>query len=86
MASAGKASTLTKSVAIRLKAEDSTPGSCTTGMSSDPVTVSLLLVDDDGDVIINRSKPGFVCSFGATTHAKSSGSTAPGPATRSGKS
>jgi hypothetical protein len=70
VASGWKTSTLARSVTVRLKAEDVTPGSCTTGESSDPVTLSLLLVDDDGDVIINRSKPGFVCSFGETIHAK----------------
>jgi hypothetical protein len=70
VAIAGKASTLTKSVAVRLKAEDVTPGSCTTGESSDPVTLSLLLEDDDGDVILNAVKPGFVCTSGETTYAK----------------
>jgi hypothetical protein len=51
-------------------AEDVTPGSCTAGSSSDPVTVSLLLVDDDGAVILNQAKPGFVCDAGQTTSAK----------------
>jgi hypothetical protein len=73
VASGGKASTLAKSVAVRLKAEDVTAGSCTTGESSDPVTASLLLVDDDAEVIINRSKPGVVCSFGQKTTVKFTG-------------
>jgi hypothetical protein len=73
VASGGKASILAKSVAVRLRAEDVTPGSCTTGESSDPVTVSLLLVDDDSEVIINRSKPGITCSFGQKTTVKFTG-------------
>jgi hypothetical protein len=58
------------SVAVRLKAVDVTPGSCTGGRSSDPVSVHLYLEDDDGDVIINRSRAGFVCTAGKKTHAK----------------
>ena len=70
VATDGKASTVAASVAVRLKAVDVTPGSCTGGRSSDPVSVHLNLVDDDGDVIVNRSKAGFVCTAGKKTHAK----------------
>jgi len=70
VATSGKASTLAASVAVRLKAVDVTPGSCTGGESSDPVSVHLYLEDDDGDVIIDRSRAGFVCTAGKKTHAK----------------
>jgi hypothetical protein len=39
-------------------------------MSSAPVTVSLLLEDDDGEVILNHAKPGFVCTANTWTDAK----------------
>ena len=70
VASGGKASIVARSVTVRLKAEDVTVGSCTSGESSDPVTLTLLLEDDDAEVIINSSKPGYVCSFGETISAK----------------
>lgn len=70
VATGGKASKVPKSVTVRLKADDVTPGSCTSGGSSDPVTVSLLLEDDDGDVILNQAKPGFVCTANTWTDAK----------------
>ena len=65
VATGGKASTVRKSVTVRLKAEG-----CTSGMSTDPVTVSLLLEDDDGEVILNHAKPGFVCTANTWTDAK----------------
>jgi len=70
VATSGKASTVTTSVAVRLKAVDLTPGSCTAGSSSDPATVSIHLEDDDGDVILDRSKTGAVCTNGKKTYAK----------------
>jgi hypothetical protein len=70
VASGGKASTVVGSVAVRLEAEDVTPGSCTAGESSDPVMLSLFLQDDDGEVILNRAKLGLVCSFGQKTTVK----------------
>ena len=70
VATGGKASKVPESITVRLAAGDTTPGSCTPGSNSDPVTVSLFLEDDDGDVILDRSKPGFVCSAGEKTYAK----------------
>jgi hypothetical protein len=67
----GKGSELARSVSVILNARDVTPGSCPPGSSSDPVTVSLRLVDDDGDTILNESsKSGFVCTAGTSTNAK----------------
>jgi len=66
----GKASVETTTVAVRLKAVDVTPGSCTAGSSSDPATVSLYLEDDDGDLIVDRSKTGAVCTNGTKTYVK----------------
>jgi len=70
VATTGKASRVAVSVTVRLKAIDVTPGSCSTGESSDPVLATIFLEDDDGDVILNRSKAGFVCTAGKKTHAK----------------
>jgi hypothetical protein len=70
VATDGKASRVPVAVTIRLKAVDVTPGSCTAGESSDPVTVAISLKDDDGEAIIARAKPGFVCTAGEKTHAK----------------
>jgi hypothetical protein len=70
VATGGKASKVAKSVTVRLSAQDVTPGSCTSGESSDPVTATLMLVDDDGEVILNNAKPGFVCKANSTTNAK----------------
>lgn len=70
VATDGKASRVAVSVTVRLRAVDVTPGSCTHGLSSDPVLVAVYLVDDDGDVIIDRTKMGFVCTAGKKTHAK----------------
>jgi hypothetical protein len=53
-----------------LKAVDVTPGSCTAGESSDPVTTAINLKDDDGETVIARAKAGFVCTAGEKTHAK----------------
>ncbi len=66
----GKASRVSKSVTVRLRAVDVSPGSCTAGESSDPVAVSLALEDDDGDVILDRAAPGFVCTSDEKTNAK----------------
>lgn len=70
VATDGKASRVAESVTVRLKAVDATPGSCRAGLSSDPVTVSMYLEDDDGDVILSRAKGGFVCTSGKKSHAK----------------
>jgi len=70
VATGGKVSAVPVTVAVRLKPVDVSPGSCKGGLTSDPVSVHLSLVDDDGDVVIDRSKGGFVCTGGKKTHAK----------------
>jgi hypothetical protein len=70
VASGGKFSTLAKSFTVRLRADDVTPGSCTTGLSSDPVTLNVHLEDDDGDLILDRSTPGVVCTANKMTDVK----------------
>jgi hypothetical protein len=66
----GKGSKLTRTVAVKLVAQDATPGSCVAGSISGPTSVHLYIVDDDGDVVINRSKNGFICEAGKITHMK----------------
>jgi hypothetical protein len=61
VATGGKGSRTYRRLAVKLEAEDVTHGSCPRGATSDPVAVSLRIEDDDGDVIIDRSKSGFVC-------------------------
>lgn len=63
-----KGSTKTANVTVNVHAESRTPGSCTSDDSSEPVTLSLLVVDDDGDVILSESKVGYQC-FGTGTNS-----------------
>jgi hypothetical protein len=60
VATGGKGSRAVRAVTVQLAAEDVSPGSCPRGATSDPVDVNLLIVDDDGDTLINRTKGGFV--------------------------
>jgi hypothetical protein len=48
-------------VTVNIKAESRTPGSCTSGDSSEPISVTLRMVDDDGDVIADSTKVGYRC-------------------------
>jgi hypothetical protein len=59
-----------RSVSVILNAVDGPEGSCPSGASAPPATVRLNLVDDDGDVIVDSFKSGFVCSAGEPTVAK----------------
>ena len=68
--SGGKGSSRNSSVSVILNAQDASPGSCPRGATSNPVSVRLEMVDDDGDVILNTSKGGFVCTAGKSTNAK----------------
>jgi len=67
-ATAGKGSRKTVNVTVNVHAESTTPGACTSNDSSEPVTLSLLLVDDDGDVILAESKEGYQC-FGTGSNS-----------------
>ncbi len=61
VATGGKGSRAYRNLTVKLEAQDVTHGSCPRGATSDPVAVSLRIEDDDGDVIIDQSKSGFVC-------------------------
>jgi len=64
----GKGSTLTRTVTVKLVAVEASPGSCPAGtVSASPVT--LMMVDDDLDGIINSTKNVF-CESGEKTHVK----------------
>jgi len=64
----GKGSKLTRTVTVKLVAEEVSPGSCPYGTIT-PTPVNLTIVDDDGDYVINASKNAS-CEFGTTTHIK----------------
>jgi hypothetical protein len=61
VATGGKGSSSQRVLIVKLEAEDVTHKSCPEGATSNPVTVSLRIEDDDGDVLIDQSKSGFVC-------------------------
>jgi len=66
-----KGSTLTRTVTVKLIAEDAFPGSCQNGSTSGPTAVGLYIEDDDEDVVIDEvSKTSFICTAGKTTHVK----------------
>jgi hypothetical protein len=67
----GKGSTLTRTVAVKLTAQEVAPGSCPAGEISAPTAVTLYIEDDDGDIVINdTNKREAVCESGKTTHMK----------------
>jgi hypothetical protein len=66
----GKGSKLTRTVAVKLVAEEISPGSCPHGEVSAPTSLHLFIEDDDGDVISDSTKGPFVCESGKATHTK----------------
>jgi hypothetical protein len=66
----GKGSTIERSITVQLEAQEASPGSCPYGATSNPTTVNLNIVDDDGDLVFDRSKNSFVCTSGEKVHAK----------------
>jgi hypothetical protein len=64
----GKGSSKTVNVTVNVHAESTTPGACTSEDSSEPVTLSLVVVDDDGGMILNESKVGYRC-FGTGSNS-----------------
>jgi len=65
----GKGSTLERNVTVALKGEDNTPGSCPSGATSGLVNVTLVLINDAGDTILDRDEPAR-CKSGDTTYVK----------------
>ena len=59
---------MTTTLTVNVHAESRTPGSCTSGDASEPITLSLLMVDDDGDVLLSESKVGYQC-FGTGSNS-----------------
>ena len=64
----GKGSSKTTNVTVNIHAEGTTPGACTSEDSSEPVTLRILVVDDDGDRILNEAKFGYQC-FGTGSNS-----------------
>ena len=66
----GKDPTFVRKVSVAMKGKNVTPGSCPTGAQSSPVDVRLVLVDDDGDTVLNAIKQSVVCTSGETHYEK----------------
>jgi hypothetical protein len=66
----GKGSTIERTITVSLVAQEASPGSCPDGATSNPTTVNLTIVDDDGDLVFDRDKNSFVCTSGKKVHAK----------------
>jgi hypothetical protein len=66
----GKGSTRERSITVQLEAQEASPGSCPPGATSNPTTVRLTIVDDDGGLVFDRNKNSFVCTSGEKVNAK----------------
>ena len=53
-----------------MRGEDDEPGSCPAGESSNPTSVRLVLVDDDGDTIIDSTSEPIICRSGQIRYVK----------------
>ena len=53
-----------------MKGENVSPGSCPNGAQSSPVDVRLVLVDDDGDTVLDATNGSVVCTSGETHYEK----------------
>jgi hypothetical protein len=69
VATGGKGSTLRRNMVLILHGVDAPGKTCDPGDFSDPTSINLTMVDDDGDILINRSKT-IVCSADTTTNVK----------------
>ena len=58
----GKGSKQTKKVGVVLKARESTRGACHPKSSTDKFSLRLQMVDDDGDVIFDKTRRGLTCN------------------------
>jgi cytochrome c peroxidase len=70
VATGAKGSSVVRNVIVQLDAEPVTIASCPKGATSNPVDVNLLISDDDGNVIVDRTKGGFVCIGQVNVFAK----------------
>jgi hypothetical protein len=66
VASGGKGSTLSRNMVVIVHAVDAPGATCDPGEFSDPTSVNLKMVDDDGDVLVDSSKT-IVCEGGGVT-------------------
>ena len=66
----GKGSKITRTVTVKLTAEEVFPGSCPSGATSDPTSVTLTILNDSGGTVIDSTKNSFVCESGKNTHVK----------------
>jgi hypothetical protein len=70
VASGGKGSTLSRNMVVIVHAVDAPGATCDPGEFSDPTSVSLKMVDDDGDVLVDSSKAVVCEGGGVTTNVK----------------
>jgi len=59
--SLGRGSTQTKKVGVVLKAREQTKGACRPGSSTDTFSLRIRMVDDDGDIVFDKTRPGLTC-------------------------
>ncbi len=60
--SGGKGSELIKKVGVVLKARERTRGACRPGSSTDTFSLTLVMVDDDGDEFFRKERTGLTCN------------------------
>jgi hypothetical protein len=59
--SLGKGSTQTKKVGVVLKAQELTRRACRPGSSTDTFSLTLVMVDDDGEEFFREERTGLTC-------------------------
>jgi hypothetical protein len=69
VATEGKGSTLMRNMVLVFHGVDAPGTTCNPGDVSEPTSINLTMIDDDGDILINRSKTA-VCSADTTTNVK----------------
>jgi hypothetical protein len=69
VATAGKGSTLMRNMVLILHGVDAPGKTCDPGDFSAPTSINLTMLDDDGDILLNRSKT-TVCGADKTTNVK----------------
>jgi hypothetical protein len=66
----GKGADRTRNMVVIVHAVDAPGATCDAGEFSEPTSINLTMVDDDGDVLINSSKTVVCEGGGATTNVK----------------